>query len=167
MSIAKKIINYLNSLKIKYREISHKTVYTAFDKAKTLRIPLKNIGKNLIMKIDKDLALVLIPANKNLDLGKLKKTINAWRKKTNQKAVKNISFIKEAFIKKNLKGVKVGAIPPFGDLWKLPSFIEKSLTRVKEIIVSGGDYKISFGIKKSDLKKLNFVSGVFSKAKKR
>jgi Ala-tRNA(Pro) deacylase len=163
MSTTKKIVNYLKSLKIKYREIPHKTVYTAFDKAKTLKTPLKNIGKNLIMKIDKELALVLVPANKNLDLGKLKKTINAWRKKTNQKAIKNISFIKEALIKKNLKGVKVGAIPPFGDLWKLPSFIDKSLTKAKEIIISAGDYNISLGIKKGDLKKLNFISGIFSK----
>jgi Ala-tRNA(Pro) deacylase len=161
-----KISSYLKSLKIKFREIPHKTVYTAFDKAKTLRMPLKNIGKNLIMKIDKELALVLVPANKNLDLGKLKKTINEWRKKTNQKAIKNISFIKEALIKKNLPGVKVGTIPPFGDLWKLPSFIDKSLTKAKEIIVSAGDYNISLGIKKADLKKLNFIAGNFSKTKK-
>ncbi|MFA4998536.1 MAG: hypothetical protein WC514_00720, partial [Candidatus Paceibacterota bacterium] len=67
MPISKKLINFLDKSKVKYEVLEHKTVYTAFDKAKTLRVKENIIGKTLVVKIDKNYALVLVPANKNLD----------------------------------------------------------------------------------------------------
>ena len=95
MSIPKRVLNFLEKARAKYEMIEHRTVYTAFDKAATLKVPEKIVGKTLVMRIDGKVALVLIPANKNLDtlkLGKIAKT-------------KKINFIKEAWIKKNLKGI--------------------------------------------------------------
>lgn len=184
MPIPKKVLNFLEKAKIKYEPIEHKTVYTAHDKAATLKVPEKIIGKTLVMKIDKKAALVLIPANKNLDLQKFMKVVNQWLKK---KCVENshgririagarrpkarylyADFIKEAWMKKNLKGVKVGAIPPFGNLWQLPTFIDKSLINQKEIIVNGGDYNWSIKINPASLKKLisDLIIGNFGQARK-
>ena len=121
------------------------------------RAAQKMIGKTLVVKLDKP-ALVLIPANKNLDKEKLKKVAK----------VKNVDFIKEVWMKKNLKGVKVGAIPPFGNLWHLPTFIDKSLLNQTKIVVNGGSYNWSIKINPASLKKLipDLVIGNFSKAKR-
>jgi len=158
MPIPKKIINFLEKNKVKYQTIEHRTVYTAFDKAKTLRLPEKNIGKTLLMTVDKSLALVLIPANKNLDKNKLKKISKA----------KKIDFATEKLIKNKIKGVKVGAVPPFGSLWKLPTFLDKSLIKEPKVILNGGNYNFSIQIKTKDLIKLmpESISGSFTKSKK-
>jgi Ala-tRNA(Pro) deacylase len=168
MAISKKVIKFLDKGKVKYEEVRHRTVYTAFDKAKTLGVPEKTIGKTLVIKMDRDFGIVLIPANKNLDKAKFKKVVNKQRKKLEQKAVKKIGFATESWIKKNLKGVKVGAIPPFGNLWKLPTFLDKSLLNNKKIIVNGGDYNWSFKISPTVFKKLvpDLILGNFSKKKK-
>jgi len=167
MAIPKKLIKFLEERKIKYEPKEHKIVYTAYDKAKTLKVPEKNIGKTLVVKFDKNFALVSISANKILDKGKFKKVINIWRKKEKQKSIKKVDFATEAWMKKRLIGVKVGAIPPFGNLWGLPTFIDKSLMGEKEIIVSAGNYRNSIKISPSDLKKLKdiFFSN-FGKIKK-
>lgn len=158
MAIPKKVINFFEKAKIKYKPIRHRTVYTAFDKSQTLKVPQKIIGKTLVMKLDNRPVLVLLPANKNLDIQSLKKISK----------VKKIDFIKEAWMKKNLKGVKIGAIPPLGSLWKLPTFLDKSLTNPSEIIINSGDYNFSIKLKGSVLKKLivDSVIGNFARTKK-
>jgi len=158
MAASQKLINFLEKSKIKYELLKHKTVYTAHDKAATLRVPEKIVGKTLVVRLDKNPALVLISANKNLDKQKLKKIAK----------VKNVDFIKEAWMKKNLKGVKVGAIPPFGNLWRLPTFVDRTLINQSKIIINGGDYNWSIKINPAVLKKLisDLIIGSFSKAKK-
>jgi len=164
----KKLEKFLKENKIQYQEVNHRTVYTAHDKAATLKVPEKTIGKTLLIKTDRDLALVLIPGNKNFDKAKFKKIFNDWRKKTGQKPVKNIDFASEVLMKNKFKGVKIGAIPPFGNLWKLQTFIDKTLTNQPKIIVSGGDYNWSIKITPAVLKKTtpDLMAGSFSKPRK-
>ena len=170
MAIPKKVINFLEKGKVKYETIKHRTVYTAFDKAKTLKISEKMVGKTLILKMNPvgsrrlsfgasgKLAMVLIPANKKLDKGKIKKFVKT----------KKIEFASERLIKNKLKGVKVGAIPPFGNLWGLKTFIDNSLMKENEIILNSGDYNFSIKISSNQLKKilLDAIFGNFSEKKK-
>ncbi len=169
MAISKKILNFLGKAGVKYESIEHRTVYTAYDKAATLRVPQKIVGKTLVIKFDRSIGLVLIPANKNLDKMKLKKAINAGRKKTGEKIVKKIDFAIELWMKKNLKGAKIGAIPCFGSLWKLLTFVDRGLLRNPKIIINSGDYNWSIKISPNNLKKLipNLILGNFSEAKKK
>ena len=157
MAIPSKVLKFLETAKVKYEPVEHRKVFTAYDKAATLRVPQKMVGKTLVMKINKEMGLVSIPANKNLDKNKFKKTAKA----------KKVDFISEKIIKNKLKGVKVGAIPPFGNLWKLPTFVDRGLIKNPKIIVNAGDYKWSIKLSPASLKKLipDLVIGNFSKAK--
>jgi Ala-tRNA(Pro) deacylase len=164
MKIPGKIIKYLDSNKIKYETIEHKTVFTAYDKAATLRIKPNVIGKTLVLKADSNLIMVLVPGNKNLDLVKIKKAVNDFNGKNGRKPVKKVDFISETVIKNKFKGIKLGAIPPFGDIWELPLFADKGLMKEKSIFISAGIYEASFKVSPKIFKNLS-VSGVFSKAK--
>ncbi len=157
MPIPKKVLNFLEKAKVKYELIEHRTVYTAYDKAATLKVPQKIIGKTLVVRLEKAPVLILIPANKTLDLQKLKKIAK----------VKKVNFLKEIWMKKNLKGVKIGAVPPFGSLWGLATFIDRALINQPKIIVNAGDYNFSIKINPNNLKKLipDLVIGSFSKAR--
>ena len=177
MAIPKKVINFLDKSGVKYEIIEHRIVYTAVDKAATLRIDEKIIGKTLIVKMDREYVMVLIPANKNLDKVKLKKAINVERKKPSfapsgamaGKVVKNIDFVKEQWMKKNLKGMKIGAIPCFGSLWKLQTFVDKGLLKLSKIIVNSGDYSFSIKVSSANFQKLeqNLILGSFTEPKKK
>jgi len=157
--IPQKVTKFLETTKTRYEPIEHRTVYTAFDKAATLKVPAKIVGKTLVLTIDKNLAVVLIPANKNLDKSKFKKIAK----------VKKVDFASEKLIKNRIKGAKVGAIPPFGNLWKLPTFIDKSLTILPKIIINSGDYNWSIKITPAALKKIipDLTIGSFSQSRSR
>jgi len=171
MAIPKRIINFLEKSKAKYEIIEHRKVFTAHDKAATLKVPEKISVKTLAVKItppSKEVVLISIPADKNLDKDKLKKKINALRKEKGQKAVKKIDFVSEKWVKNNLKGIKLGAVPPFGNLWKLSSFIEKSLFKNSKIIFNSGDNSFSIKISPKNFEKLmpGLVNDSFSQARK-
>ncbi len=83
MPISKKLINLFEKSKVKYEVIKHRTVFTAYDKAQTLKVPEKILGKTLVINFDlrgeagKKFGLVLIPANKNLAKEKFRKLAKA------------------------------------------------------------------------------------------
>jgi len=158
MSVPKKIINFLEKSKVKYEIIKHKIVYTAYDKTKTLRIPEKIVGKTLILKTNRNLSIALIPANKNLNPQKIKKSAK----------IKKLDFVSERVIKNKFKGVRVGAVPPFGNLWSIPTFIDKSLIKQPKIIINSGDYNFSIKTSGVFLKKIvpDLIVGSFCKPKK-
>ncbi|MFH1643236.1 MAG: YbaK/EbsC family protein [Patescibacteria group bacterium] len=164
----KKIINFLEKNKIEYDLLDHRIVFTAYDKANTLRLPEKTIAKVLLMSIDREKIFALLASNKRLCKVKFKEVINDRRKKKGLKVIKKIDFVKETWMKKNMLGIDLGALPPLGSLWKMETIADKSLMRQKEIVVSLGKYNFSVKVKTFDLKEKvpNLFIGDFSKVKK-
>ena len=154
MAISKKLLSLFAKNKLKYGLVPHRTVFTAFDKAMTLRIKPSQVAKTLVISMDRGYAVAAIPANRNLDFQSIKKAVNAARKKKKEKLIKNIVIVKEKWIENNMKGVKPGAVPPFGVLWGLPTFIDKRLLKEKKIIINGGNHKESIKIRSKDFLKI-------------
>lgn len=142
MSIPKKILNHLDKNKIKYKVVPHKKVYTAYDLAETLREDLKNIAKTLFVKADKKYYLVVLPANYQLDLTKLKKSLKA----------KKAELVNEKTIQKILK-IKPGAITPFGSMHELEVLVDKTFNKIKEMLVGAGSFTESLRLKTRDFLK--------------
>ncbi len=134
-----KVKAYLEKNGAKYEELAHKTVFTAYDAAATLKKELKQIAKNLLIEADKTHVLVIVPADKKLDLGKLKKALGA----------KKVSIPKEQVVVKILK-IKPGAISSFGKLHKLEVVLDKTMTGVKEAVFSTGSFTDSVLMKVKD-----------------
>lgn len=148
-----KLKKFLDSNKIKYEVVEHKKVYTAFNEAETQHVNPKEVAKTVLVKTDKDFALVVVPAAKYVDFKKVKKALK----------VKKVSMAKESDIAKNLKS-KVGLIHPFGSMYKLPTLIDNVLLKQKKIIASAGSYTESVKIKPRDFEKIvEPIKGSFSK----
>ncbi|MFA6304831.1 MAG: YbaK/EbsC family protein [Patescibacteria group bacterium] len=138
MSINKKLISHLEKNKVKFQVVPHKKVYTALDAAATLRVKLDAIAKSLLVKADKTYYLLILAANKNVNLGKLQKALKA----------KKVSIPKEAELVKVFK-VKPGSLTGFGSLHKLGVIVDKGYDKVKQAIFSGGSLveSVKMGVK--------------------
>lgn len=143
MSIPAKIKNYLTKNKLKFEILKHKTVFTAYDLAQTTKTKLQEIGKTLFIKADKDYYLVVLPANRRLNIPKLKKLLK----------VKKISIARENEMKTKLK-IKPGAITPFGSLYKIGVVLDKSLSRVTKGLFGAGSFTESLRLKIKDYLKM-------------
>ena len=67
-----KLKGFLNDQKVKYVTISHSLAYTAQEVAASAHIHGKNLAKTVIVKIDGDMAMAVLPANFKLNLKSLK-----------------------------------------------------------------------------------------------
>jgi len=151
-----KIAKYLNEQRVKYKTIAHKVVYTARDIAATTKKKINEIAKVVLVKTDKGFALVIVPAGKYIDLAAVKATLKA----------KKIAMASEKDIAKYLK-TKVGLIHPFGNLYKIPTLIDKGFAKAKKMVASAESYTESVEIAIKDFEKLaQPIKGLFAKTKK-
>jgi len=123
----------------KYEALTHKTVYTAYDAAQTLRRELKEIAKSLLIAADKAYIIAVVPAHMRLDLGKLKGALK----------VKKVSIPNEKVMLKVFK-VKPGTMTAFGGLHKIEVWVDKSLLKTKDIILAAGSFTDSVRMKAKD-----------------
>ncbi len=155
MGIPKKLLSHLDKTKIGYKIVRHKTVYTAYDAARTLGAKLGEIAKTLLIKADKNYLLAVLPASHKLDFGKLKKLVKA----------KKIEIAKENLMKKIFK-IKPGALSPFGQIYKVPVYIDKGILKAKKIIAGAGTFEESVAMTaKNFLKATGGIVGIFGKKK--
>lgn len=139
MSIPTTVKNHLKKTKLAYETIQHRTVFTAYDLAQTLQHKLDEIAKTLLVKADNEYHLVILPAAKRLDLGKLKKLLGA----------KKVSIAKEGEMKSKF-GVAPGAITPFGSLHGVKVVVDSSLAKAKSALFGAGSFTESLQVKVKD-----------------
>lgn len=133
-----KTMKYLAKAGIKHDLLEHKTVYTAIDAATTMRKKVDEIAKSLLVKADKDYYMIILPADQNLDMEKLKKVLS----KTQQKDIKVVKIPAEKIARDVLK-VKSEAISAFGSLYKLPVIVERKMSKLKKAVFSSDSFNHS------------------------
>jgi Ala-tRNA(Pro) deacylase len=143
MAIPKTLINYLQKSKINFELVTHKTVFTAFDLARTLRVDFKEVAKTLVVKGDNNYFIVVLSAAQMLDFGGLKKLLK----------VKKIEIAREKVMETVFK-IPMGTITPFAAFYKVQLCLEKGLLKMKKIVVGGGSYNDAIKVKPADLVKL-------------
>lgn len=138
MTIHPKLKKHLDQNKVKYEIVPHKKVFTALDVAATLKCKLEEIAKSLVVKADKTYYLLILAANRNVNLSKLQKVLKA----------KKVLIPKETELIKAFK-IKPGSLTGFGSLHNLEVIIDKGYNKVKKAIFSSGSLveSIKIGVK--------------------
>ncbi len=141
--VFEQIKDSLDREKVDYEIMEHKPVYTSQEAADVRGTELKQGAKALICKTEKGFIQAVISAAKELDLGKLEKLLEA----------KKVELASADDVKK-ISGLNVGAVPPFGNLFGLKMYVDKSLMSNKEIAFNAGSHTKSIKMKSNDLVKL-------------
>jgi Ala-tRNA(Pro) deacylase len=147
--LSAKLIKYLENQGVSHKILEHKTVYTAYDAANTLKKKMDEIAKSLLVKADKDYYLVILPASHNLDFEKLKKFIA----KLKTKDVKTVKIPGEKVMAEALK-LKKEALSAFGKLHNLEVIMEKKMVDTKKAVFSSGSYNHSVEMAVKDFIKM-------------
>ncbi len=135
---------FLNEHNLKIQIINSKEkTHTAQQAAETHNIPVRNIIKSILVKIDDEPILFLAPGDKRIDLEEKKKEFNARDiKVANAEEVKDIT------------GHSIGGVPPFGHKKKIKTFIEKGFNGNEKLLAAAGSPNSVFKISLVDLKKI-------------
>ena len=122
--------DFLDQKGIKYVVISHSLAYTAQEIAATAHIHGKQVAKTVIVKTDKKYAMAVLPANYRVDIQRLKKAVG----------VRKAEIASEEEFAELFPGCALGAMPPFGNLYDMDVWVDRSLTEDEEIVFNAGSH---------------------------
>jgi len=142
--ILKKLVEFLDSNKVKYIVVTHSTAFTAQDVAQSAHIPGKEVAKTVVVWMDGAMAMAVLPASHMIDFNLLKEVTGA----------KNVELASESEFKDRFPECEIGAMPPFGNLFNMRVFVSSSMSEDKEIAFNAGSHREMVKMSYEDFEKL-------------
>lgn len=144
MSVLNRIQLFLDENDVKYSTIVHSPAYTAQEIAASSFISGKEFAKSVILSIDGDIIMAVLPASKKINFPALKKYFDN----------ENIFLAAESEFHNIFSECKTGAMPPFGNLYNVKTYIAKEFEKNKLISFNAGNHQEIIRMKYSCFKNL-------------
>jgi len=139
-----KVKEYLDANGVKYLTISHSRAYTALEVAASAHLKGKAIAKTVVVKLDGKPAMAVLPANRKVDLERLRQGSGAV----------SVDLAKESEFLDDFPGCEMGAMPPFGNLFDMDVFVDPHLAANEEIAFNAGSHTELIRMTYADFEKL-------------
>jgi Ala-tRNA(Pro) deacylase len=126
----KKLKEFLDNHHIKYVSMTHSPAFTSQEIAAAAHISGKQLAKTVIIKMDGRLAMIVMPANDQVNFAKLRDVTGA----------SGVDLASESEFKDKFAGCEVGAMPPFGNLYDMPVYVSSQLSQQDHILFNAGSH---------------------------
>jgi Ala-tRNA(Pro) deacylase len=136
MEIPKQLIDCLNEYKVPYETLRHSEAVTAQRIAQAEHIKGRHQAKVVMLKSADQYLMAVLSADHHIDMEKIERTIG-----------KPVSLARETEFKSLFPDSVIGAMPPFGNLYGLQTYVDKDLAEQDYIVFEAGTH--TDGIKMS------------------
>lgn len=126
----RKLKEFLEQNEVPYKSISHSETYTAQRTAQATDIKGRHMAKTVIVKLDGKMAMVVIHAPYHVDLERLKEFTGA----------SSAELAGEEEFAAQFPGCEVGAMPPFGNLYEMPVYVQEQVSEVEDLAFNAGTH---------------------------
>jgi Ala-tRNA(Pro) deacylase len=146
MPISRILSTYLNHERVHYDVLPHPEAFRALAIAQMLHTSEKKMAKIVIVKVGMRFVMTVLPANWKVDLHRLRIVF----------ATHSVRLATEDEIAGLFPDCELGAMPPFGNLYKIPVYVDCSLAEDEEIIFQGGTHSDAIRMRYWDFAALVF-----------
>ena len=143
MKIPKRLIDCLKENKVDYAILHHPEAVTAQRIAQAEHVKGRRHAKIVMVKSGEQHLMTVLPADHQIDLKKLKKAVG-----------KAVSLDSEQEFKPLFPDCAVGAMPPFGNLYGVPTYVDKSLSEEEYIVFEAGTHTDAIKLSYRDYEKI-------------
>ncbi len=144
MTLSRKLIEHLNREGIQYDILPHTVTYTAQETAASIHTTGKEVAKAVIVTDGRQYAMAVLEAPQHLDLGKFARV----------SGMDEPRLATETEIRNLFSDCEVGAMPPFGSLYGITTWVDSSLDQDEHISFDGGSHYEVMRISYEDFKNL-------------
>ena len=146
MSISRTLKAYLDHEQVHYDVLPHPEAFRALAIAQTLHTQEKEMAKVVIVKVQGRFVMTVLLASWNVDLHRLKAVF----------ATHQVRLATEDEITGLFPDCELGAMPPFGNLYGLPVYVDQSLMEDKEVVFQAGTHSEAIRMRYWDFASLVF-----------
>jgi Ala-tRNA(Pro) deacylase len=127
----KKLKEFLDENHIKYVCVGHSKAYTAQEVAESAHIPGRAMAKVVIIELDREMAMAVLPADRKVVLQDLREVTGCDQ----------VRFASEEKFMSRFPDCEIGAMPPFGNLYDMEVFAAESLAENDAIAFNAGSHE--------------------------
>ena len=144
MSIGQRVRDYLDSHHVNYTALPHPQTFPAQMVADELHVSGKHFAKAVVLRADGHLLMAVLPASHRLNLHKLQESLEA----------KRLEIVPERELTDLCSDSELGAFPPFGNLYGMETWVDRSLGKSEEIMFNAGTHRDAVRMKYGDYLRL-------------
>ena len=122
--------SFLDEHGVNYRLSHHPETYRSQDLAQIEHISGRNVVKPVLVKADGQFVLCALPASYKVDLMELRDQLRA----------KEVYLADESQLRQCFPDCELGAEPPIGKIWGLPTLMDESLTADDMVMFQAGTH---------------------------
>ena len=128
--VVERLENFLSEEQVEYEALLHRRDVTALEAAHDTHSREHSFAKTVLIWADGRIIMMVLPADSTAALGRVKESLLA----------REVRLAKEEETRGLFPDCEVGAEPPFGNLYDLPTYISPSLAENPEITFNAGSH---------------------------
>ena len=140
MVVLQRLQNYLKIHHIPYAEMPHSTAYTAREVAENLHVPAKMFAKVVVVKANGRFVMAVLPSSWLVDLKRLEEVLGYSR----------LTLATEDELATLFPDCEIGTMPPFGNLYGLPVYVDELLASNDHICFDAGTHNGAIKLRYQD-----------------
>jgi Ala-tRNA(Pro) deacylase len=128
--LSPRLHNFLDQQHSSYATLTHDRTVTADETAHATHLSRQLFAKTVMLKVDGTLAMMVMPAAYRIDLTRLSRALGG----------RLVELAEETEFKDAFPDCEVGAMPPFGNLYGMPVFVDSRLAAHPDIAFNAGTH---------------------------
>ena len=135
---------YLDRFNVRYQVTEHPVVFTAQALAEAEHVSGHQVIKPVLVEADGQMILCALPASDRIDLEALREDLEA----------EDIRLADESAMREVFRGCELGAEPPIGALFGLPTIADESLLSQRKVTFQAGSHQSAVTMTMDDYRRL-------------
>ncbi len=145
MPLCERLQQFLIKEKVPHELLPHPQVFTAQEVAATSHVTGWHVAKVVVVHDPAgNYLMVAIPAPSRINLAAVEKATGK----------RGLRLAREDEFRPLFPDCETGAMPPFGNLYGMPLYLDESLTRAQEFLFQGGNHKEVVRVRYADYQRL-------------
>ena len=144
MECRDRLENYLRENQVRFEEHHHPRAVSAQEVAASEHVPGRMLAKTVMVLADGEMVMLALPAPYQVDLEKAAAALG----------VDEVRLAEEEEFEDSFPDCEVGAMPPFGNLYGVPVYVEKTLAEDETIVFRSGTHTETMSVTYTDFERL-------------
>ena len=143
MAMATRVKWFLDRHGVEYEVLPHPHTETSGEAAAVAHVPQERVAKTVLLEDERGYVMAVLPASERIELSKL-----------NHALQRELELASEEELPGLFRDCALGALPPLGKAYNIPTIVEDSLLSAPEVWFEAGDHEQMIHMNRRDCGRL-------------
>ncbi len=139
-----KLQSVLEANHLAFTQTTHTAAFTAREVASVEHLPAREVAKTVVLFGDGGFRMIVIPANKLVDFQEVRLALG----------LSHVRLATEEELSRLFPDCELGAMPPVGNIYDMPVYLDSSLAAEPEIVFNAGTHREAIHMQTADYRRL-------------